>query len=201
MRRLDGNPANCKFKDLTGMKFGKLTVLHTLPKVIGEHRNWVCQCECGKQTTMFGYNLTNGHSHSCGCARVETSRTNIKIAHIRAVKPGSAFRSLLAQYKYHAESRGLSWELSDEQFKDLTSSPCYYTGALPASIKTAQSGEVYMYNGVDRLYSDRPYTTENCVSCCGAINMMKKDMPKEKFIELCAKVAERFSKCQVQQSI
>jgi len=201
MRRLDGKPANCKFKDLTGMKFGKLTALYTLPKVVGEHRNWVCQCECGKQTTMFGYNLTNGHSHSCGCARLETSRNNIKIAHAKAVKTGSAFRHVLARYKYSAKRRGIPWELTERQFRVLTSLPCHYTGELPSNRSVAQSGEVYIYSGVDRVDNEKGYTLENCVPCCGAINVMKNSMTKEEFIELCSKVAERFSKCQVQLSI
>lgn len=49
-------------KDLTGQKFGRLTVLG----YEGESK-WLCQCECGKYTTPRGYPLTNGNTKSCGC--------------------------------------------------------------------------------------------------------------------------------------
>lgn len=56
------------FKNLTGMKFGKLTVIDE-----NKERNikgkvfWNCICECGNKSVVAASNLTNGHSQSCGC--------------------------------------------------------------------------------------------------------------------------------------
>lgn len=59
------------FKDLTGQKFGKLTVLgidHKVPmKGGGYHRYYKCRCECGNETVVLGGNLKSGHTKSCGC--------------------------------------------------------------------------------------------------------------------------------------
>jgi len=58
-------------KDLTGLKFGKLTVIkqaedYILPK--GKHlANWFCICECGKEKNVLGNHLKTGKVNSCGC--------------------------------------------------------------------------------------------------------------------------------------
>ena len=49
-------------KDLTGQKFGRLTVL----KYLGESK-WLCKCECGNYSTPRGDRLKNGITKSCGC--------------------------------------------------------------------------------------------------------------------------------------
>lgn len=81
--------------------------------------------------------------------------------------------------------------MSDEQLYALIELPCFYTGKVPSGKKVAKSGEVFLYNGVDRLDSDKGYTPENCVSCCWEVNRMKNDMPKERFLELCKLISER----------
>lgn len=51
-----------KREELTGKIFGKLTCIEYL----GD-RKWLCQCECGKKTAVFTYNLKSGSTISCGC--------------------------------------------------------------------------------------------------------------------------------------
>lgn len=57
--------------DLTGQKFGRLTVLYrdteTEKLKKDRHAMWKCQCECGNQTTVVGKDLRVGKSQSCGC--------------------------------------------------------------------------------------------------------------------------------------
>lgn len=70
-------------KDLTGIKFGKLTVLelsHYYKCKNGHHHAvWKCICECQKDkenpeyTYVLGYCLTNGNTKSCGCYRRENT--------------------------------------------------------------------------------------------------------------------------------
>lgn len=60
-------------KDLTGQRFGRWTVIEQADDFVdnnGKHVTmWKCQCSCSKGTVKIirGYNLTNGHSTSCGC--------------------------------------------------------------------------------------------------------------------------------------
>ena len=57
-----------KLIDLSGQKFGLLTVLYRVSNYKGRAK-WLCKCECGKSVEVFGYNLTRGNSTSCGCLR------------------------------------------------------------------------------------------------------------------------------------
>lgn len=57
-------------KDLTGMKFGKLTVI----RKYGSKNNkiyWECICDCGNKTVISTDRLKGGHTKSCGCVRKE----------------------------------------------------------------------------------------------------------------------------------
>ena len=53
-------------QDLTGQRFGKLTVLEYAGRRNGV-RHWKCRCDCGNTTTVYHSNLKNGHTTSCGC--------------------------------------------------------------------------------------------------------------------------------------
>ena len=61
--------------DLTGKKFGYLTVL----KDSGERGNkhsvlWECRCECGNITKVAAGDLIKGSTRSCGCKKKELRR-------------------------------------------------------------------------------------------------------------------------------
>jgi len=57
-----------KSKDLTGMKFGLLTIISRAEKT-SKNPSWECECECGNTKTILSYNLISGKSKSCGCVR------------------------------------------------------------------------------------------------------------------------------------
>lgn len=57
-----------KLVDLTGQKFGRLTVVEYCGRV-GHSSSWRCVCECGKETRSSGNGLRNGTAKSCGCFR------------------------------------------------------------------------------------------------------------------------------------
>lgn len=61
-----------KLINLTGQKFGRLTVLKRAEKrgKAGQIY-WLCQCECGKQKEISGKSLRYGESKSCGCLQKE----------------------------------------------------------------------------------------------------------------------------------
>lgn len=63
--------------DLTGRKFGRLTVRALLPKDGGPERKWSCLCDCGNEYVTRGVNLRRGHATSCGCKQAEI-RTEFK---------------------------------------------------------------------------------------------------------------------------
>lgn len=70
------------FIDLTGQKFGKLTVLKRVDDHItkGGHRftMYLCKCDCGNEIKVKGTCLRRGKTRSCGCLKVEAQRKLIK---------------------------------------------------------------------------------------------------------------------------
>lgn len=64
-------------KDLTGQRFGRLTVLGFVPTE-GHRSFWRCQCDCGKKTLVNGVKLTGNRTKSCGCIRIENAITQGK---------------------------------------------------------------------------------------------------------------------------
>ena len=55
--------------DLVGKTFGSLRVVSFSHKDKGSRTHWLCECECGKTTTVEAYNLKSGHTTSCGCKK------------------------------------------------------------------------------------------------------------------------------------
>lgn len=56
--------------DLTGQRFGRLTVLEPAPNK-GRRTQWKCMCDCGNEYVTATESLRNGRTQSCGCLRSE----------------------------------------------------------------------------------------------------------------------------------
>lgn len=56
-----------KFVNLTGKKFGRLTVVKRAEKGLFKTVRWLCKCDCGNETYVDSYSLTHGETTSCGC--------------------------------------------------------------------------------------------------------------------------------------
>ena len=63
-----------KAKDLTDMKFGRLTVIERAGTDKFRRALWLCKCDCGNEKILPGGNLTSGHTTSCGCYNREISK-------------------------------------------------------------------------------------------------------------------------------
>ena len=56
-----------KIKDLTGRRFGKLTVIEYKGSNKGTGSLWLCKCDCENEKIITSRNLLNGTCKSCGC--------------------------------------------------------------------------------------------------------------------------------------
>ena len=62
-----------KFIDLTGQKFGRLTVIKRGENYVSSSGKtvkiqWLCNCDCGTENILVvGSQLKNGRTKSCGC--------------------------------------------------------------------------------------------------------------------------------------
>lgn len=65
-----------KLIDLTGQRFGRLTVIKKIPSY-NTNARWLCRCDCGKETAVLGTTLRRGESQSCGCFRADYWRKEL----------------------------------------------------------------------------------------------------------------------------
>ena len=58
-------------KDITGMRFGRLTAISRYGYSDNWIIRWTCRCDCGNIVRVYRSNLVSGKTKSCGCLRRE----------------------------------------------------------------------------------------------------------------------------------
>jgi hypothetical protein len=175
-------------ENLKGKKYGKLTILEwTKPK--GHDYFWLCQCDCGKKVEIGQYSFKSGHTKSCGCLEIETRR--------KGHKPGEAgLKRAYSIYRLHALKAGRVFELTKEDFREITKQNCYYCGDKPTRkvnlnpLNPTDEYSTFVLTGIDRVDNAKGYTKDNVVSCCTICNMMKTDKSLQVFVDQCKKITE-----------
>lgn len=72
-----GSGCISEVKDLTGLQFGRLTVIRRAGSTKEGKATWLCLCECGVESVKVGKQLRNGHCRSCGCLERENRIDNM----------------------------------------------------------------------------------------------------------------------------
>jgi len=95
----------------------------------------------------------------------------------------ASMRNTMHNYKVGAKKRGLEWDLTEEQFEEITQQDCYYCGAKPNNNSKGNHGNNgnYIYNGLDRIDNFKGYTKDNIVPCCKTCNFAKRDLTIQEF--------------------
>lgn len=60
-----------KLRDISGKRFGRLTVLKRDGSNAHNAATWLCQCDCGTTKVITGNCLMKGTTQSCGCLNKE----------------------------------------------------------------------------------------------------------------------------------
>jgi hypothetical protein len=162
----------CKpgFIDLTGRKFGILSVLSYNGKNKNGQSLWNCECLCGKKRTLSYSSLTRevGGAESCGCLRRKNQYESIK---------KKAYNS----HKRSARRRGIATKLSYEEYTAIASELCHYCGDI--DIKTnPDTGVTIQLNGIDRKNNEPYYELSNSLPCCKICNFMKTTKSYDDFV-------------------
>ncbi len=140
-------------KDETGKRYGRLTVVSRIERP-GKGLFWKCVCDCGNESVVWGANLRNGNSKSCGCLGRENklaSKTTHGKAHTREYHVWLTMKSRCRNPKNHKYAdyggRGIKickrWEVFDNFYADM--------GDRPSDA-----------HSIDRIDNDGDYTPDNC---------------------------------------
>ncbi len=147
-----------RFIDLTGQRFERLVVLRFVDKNQFRHSLWLCECDCGIEKIVLGYDLKSGHTKSCGCLQKEkASIVNTKHGHTKNGKlsktwitwRGMTQRCVDIGHKQYKDygGRGITvcrrWRNFVNFLKDMGEHP----------------GKEYQ---IDRVDNDGNYCRENC---------------------------------------
>lgn len=90
------NIGKSRFKNISGMRYGRLTVITLHGKDKGGKNLWLCRCDCGNEILADSGRLTSGNTMSCGCFRKEKSCYNHKqhgLSNSKIYKAWSSMRS------------------------------------------------------------------------------------------------------------
>lgn len=170
-------------RDLTNLKFGKLTVIKLSPQETTVNKKWLCICDCGKEKVVLGFSLVTGGTKSCGCL------------YSRLPPGGAAKNKLFDARKRDALKRLIAFELTKEEFFELTQQPCHYCDQIPAQTIACEFAHgAFIYNGVDRVDNNYGYTINNCVACCKACNYAKHMGTAQDYIARSIRIAKKWSK-------
>ena len=146
-----------KFVDLTGQRFGRLTVIKRVENN-GKKVMWLCRCDCGNETTVFSGYLRNGDTKSCGCLSKDKLRE-------RRFKHGESRKTRLYNIWIHIKHR-TSGKANEKRTKK------WYTDK---NIKMCEEWSDFRNfrdwanaNGyddsltIDRIDGNKGYSPENC---------------------------------------
>jgi len=147
-----------RYIDLSGQKFGRLMVISIAEKAThGKTTQWLCKCECGKETFVHTAELRSGRTKSCGCLQKD-----VTIA--RNYKHGLAHRHKL--YSVWNSMRCRCNNVNDSAFsryggRGITICPewnksfiAFYKWAIKSGYKEGLS--------IDRINNDGNYEPSNC---------------------------------------
>ena len=149
-------------QDLTGQRFGRLTVVRLHHVEENRHRTgyWLCRCDDGNALVVRAGSLKSGNTRSCGCLRV-SERQQRNFRHGMAHTPFyNVYQSLQQrctdpQDRYYTNygGRGIRVEWADF----LAFKRDMYAAYLR---HIATHGEEN--TSIDRCDNDGPYSKKNC---------------------------------------
>lgn len=147
-------------EDLTGRKYGKLTVLNRDSNTNAGDTTWVCLCECGNIKTIRRAGLVTGRTKSCGCLLSESSKNRMINL---ATKHGKSSHKL---YRVWASMKGRCLDKGDSSYSNyggrgisichdwMNDFNIFYNWAISNGYRDGLS--------IDRINNDGNYEPSNC---------------------------------------
>lgn len=149
-----------RFIDLTGQRFGRLTVVERAENCVtpcgSQKTKWMCRCDCGNLIEILGDNLRNGRTSSCGCMKpikcgkksTTHGKSNTRLYGVWRGMKARCYNTKNGKYRIYG-GRGIT--ICDEWLHDFQ---VFYEWAMNHGYCEGLS--------IDRIDNDKGYSPENC---------------------------------------
>lgn len=174
--------------------FGNWTVM-SFSRRIRSMQLWNCKCKCGIEKEVVASTLINGHSIGCrSCSQYTNRGSNHPNWKGGKFIPGY----ILKNYKHNAKRRDIYFNLTVIDLEDQWNKQvgrCRFTNTILTLPKT--NADRNFNASLDRIDSSVGYILGNIQWVLKEINIMKMDLPEQRFIELCKLVTQKGGTCGV----
>lgn len=136
-----------KFIDLTGERFGMLTVMERTENR-GTTTMWLCQCDCGNSSVVSSQNIRLGRTKSCGCQLVKHGQKGTRLYNIWGGMKSRCYRK---SHKWYERYGGRGITICEEWLHNFQA---FYDWAIKNGYEEGLS--------IDRIDNDKNYEPSNC---------------------------------------
>lgn len=107
------------FRDISGMKFGSLTVIPVNTDINKIKSRWLCECSCGKRVVVSASALFEGVVRSCGCK--PAAAESAAASRLDRMRPSPVIKkSFTGAVRAKRTTQRPARDLSDQKFGLLT---------------------------------------------------------------------------------
>jgi hypothetical protein len=170
--------------DLTGKKFGKLTVKELVGTKNGI-RYWLCECDCGTSKEIRRDHLTKNMTKTCGCGAHPS-----KSDHKSWRGYGDIPLDFYSNIRRGAESRNIEFNISIEYLWETflnQNGMCALSGK-PLNFGRIVKDKKTQTVSVDRIDSKIGYIEGNIQWVDKVINIMKNKLNETEFFKICKEI-------------
>ena len=148
-------------KDLTGQRFGRLTVIGRAGSTPEGTATWRCLCDCGKECIAEGAKMRKGNTKSCGCLHDDAARMRRTTHGNSGTRLYAVWKAMIQRCSNHSDKnydryggRGITvcpeWRNDFQKFYEWAMANGYDDNAAAGRCT------------IDRIDNDKGYGPDNC---------------------------------------
>lgn len=139
--------------DMTGEKYGHLTVISRDKNDGSGHATWLCRCDCGNMVSVSGSKLRAGGKNSCDCChfRAKHGTHGARRTRLYSIWCGMKQRCYSKNHKAYSRYGGKGITICQEWLHDFS-----------AFQEWAYSNGYREYLTIDRIDNSKGYSPVNC---------------------------------------